>query len=40
MLGHEQASLGGAESEVAGPYLGQLAGQPVAVERQHRVRPR
>jgi hypothetical protein len=39
VLGHEQARLGGAELQVAGPDLGQLPGQPVAVQRQQRVRP-
>jgi hypothetical protein len=32
MPGQEQAGLGSAERQVAGPDLGQLAGQPVAVQ--------
>ena len=36
--GQEHAGFGGGESQVAGPDLGQLPGQPVAVQRQ-RVHP-
>ena len=39
MLGQQQAGLGGAESQVAGPDLGQLTGQPVAVQGQQRIPP-
>ena len=37
--GQQQAGFGDGERQVAGPDLGQLAGQPVAVQRQ-RVQPR
>ena len=40
MLRQEQAGFGAAESEVAGPDLGQLASQPVAMQRQQRVHAR
>ena len=40
VLGQEQAGFGGAEGDVAGPDLGQLARQPVAVQRQQRKGPR
>ena len=39
MLGQQQPGLGGAESQVAGPDLGQLTGQPVAVQWQQRIHP-
>ena len=38
--GQQQAGFGDGERQVAGPDLGQLAGQPVAVQRQQRVHPR
>ena len=38
--GQQQAGFGDGERQVAGPDLGQLAGQPVAVQRQRRVHPR
>ena len=39
MLGQQQPGLGGRESQVAGPDLGQLTGQPVAVQGQQRIDP-
>ena len=39
VLCQHQVGLGGAESQVAGPDFGQLAGQPIAVQRQRRIRP-
>ena len=38
--GQQQAGFGDGERQVAGPDLGQLPGQPVAVQRQRRVHPR
>ena len=40
VLGHQLARLGHAERQLPGPDLGQLPGQPVPVQRQHRIRPR
>ena len=40
VLRQQQARFDTAESEVAGPDLGQLAGQPEAMQRQQRVHAR
>ena len=40
VLGQQQARFAGVEGEIAGPDLGQLTVQPVAVQPQQRVHPR
>ncbi len=40
VLGQQQTRFGDAERDVAGPDLGQLPGQPVAVQRKQRVHAR